>query len=359
MSVLKADLRNIFKDSAYQLDRLQGENILITGACGFLGYELSHALARVGFEDGRKPITLILCDNLKRGRPKWLDEILYSANVDFINHDVTLPLPNDIIDFDYIIHAASIASPTFYRQFPIQTIDANVHGLRNLLEYARKQGDLGREIKGLLFFSTSEIYGDPEAAAIPTSETYRGYVSCTGPRACYDESKRLGETLCVAFANEYNVPVKIARPFNNYGPGLALSDGRVLPDFFGNVLNNEDIVLFSDGSATRTFCYISDAISGYLKILVGGRSGEAYNIGLDKPEISIKELAEEVVKIAKNTSGYAGRLVHGNSVDPNYLTDNPNRRCPNIDKARSELGFEPAIDLSEGLSRSLQWYLGN
>lgn len=359
MSVLEADLKNIFRDSAHQLDRLQGTNILITGACGFLGYELSHVLASVGFKDGRKPISLVLCDNLKRGKPKWLNDILHSEYVDFINHDVTLPLPNDIIDFDYIIHAASIASPTFYRQFPIQTIDANVYGLRNLLEYASKQADLGKEIRGLLFFSTSEIYGDPEAEAIPTSETYRGYVSCTGPRACYDESKRLGETLCVSFANEYKIPVKIARPFNNYGPGLALSDGRVLPDFFGNVLKNEDIVLFSDGSATRTFCYISDAISGYLKILVNGRSGEAYNIGIDKPEVSIIELAEEVVTLAKSTTDYTGSVVHGNSVDPNYLTDNPNRRCPNIDKARHELGFEPVIGLSEGLRQSLKWYLEN
>ena len=143
----------------------------------------------------------------------------------------------------------------------------------------------------MLFYSSSEIYGDPTPENIPTPETYRGNVSCTGPRACYDESKRYGETLCVNFARQHGVPIKVARPFNNYGPGLKITDGRVIPDFARDILAGRDIVMLSDGSAQRTFCYVADAVAGYYKILVKGRPGEAYNVGVETPEISMAELA--------------------------------------------------------------------
>ena len=173
--------------------------------------------------------------------------------------------------FDWIIHAASIASPIYYRKYPIETMDANVNGLRNLLDYAVGEARSGREVRGFLFYSTSEIYGDPTAENIPTTETYRGSVSCTGPRACYDESKRYGETLCVNFARVFGLPVRVARPFNNYGPGLKITDRRVIPDFARDIVANQDVVMLSSGSPTRTFCYISDAIAGYYKVL-GARS---------------------------------------------------------------------------------------
>src|SRR5258708_989421 len=183
---------------------------------------------------------------------------------------------------DFVVHGASIASPTYYRLHPIETMDANVLGLRRLLDHSLRWAP-----EGFLFFSSSEIYGDPDAANIPTAEAYRGFVSCTGPRACYDESKRFGETLCVNFARVHGIPVTIARPFNNYGPGLRLSDRRVLPDLFKDVLADRDITLLSDGRASRTFCYASDATAGYLRILLLGAKGESYNIGADAPEISM------------------------------------------------------------------------
>lgn len=214
-------------------------------------------------------------------------------------------------------------------------------------------------MKGFLFYSTSEIYGDPPSESIPTPETYRGNVSCTGPRACYDESKRYGETLCVNFAQEYDLPIRIARPFNNYGPGLKITDRRVLPDFARNVLEGRDIEMLSDGSPTRTFCYVADAVTGYYKILVRGRDGEPYNIGTESPEVSMSELAERVARIAADLFGYEGQVVRQPSTDSEYLTDNPNRRCPVIDKARSELDYDPGITLDEGLRRSLLWYSKN
>jgi UDP-glucuronate decarboxylase len=143
----------------------------------------------------------------------------------------------------------------------------------------------------------------------PTPETYRGNVSCTGPRACYDESKRYGETLCVNFAHQHDFPIKTARPFNNYGPGLKITDKRVLPDFARDIFAGRDIVMLSDGSPTRTFCYIADAIVGYYKILIKGRPGEAYNIGVETPEISMAQLAEHVTSLGRELFGYTGKVV--------------------------------------------------
>ena len=275
------------------------------------------------------------------------------------NSTLMIGPPKNIGDFQYIIHGASIASPIFYRLHPIETMDANITGLRNLLDYCLKQKEKKKDVEGFLFYSTSEIYGDPTPENIPTPETYKGNVSCTGPRACYDESKRYGETLSVNFAKQYDLPIRIVRPFNNYGPGLKLTDRRALPDFVRNVLDGEDIVLLSDGAPTRTFCYVADAIVGYFKVLLKGHNGEAYNIGSDKPEISIRELAENVILTANMLFNYQGKLVFKTSSDKDYLTDNPNRRCPIIDKAKVHLHYDPKIQLDEGLKRSLLWYAGN
>ncbi|NND03854.1 MAG: NAD-dependent epimerase/dehydratase family protein, partial [Acidimicrobiia bacterium] len=300
-------------------------------------------------------IRVVLVDSFVRGRPNWLDG-LSMQDLELHPHDITTPLPEDIGDFEYVIHAASIASPTYYRLHPIETMDANVTGLRLLLDRARQS--LG-PLRGLLYMSTSEVYGDPPPEEIPTPETYRGNVSFTGPRACYDESKRFGETLCVNFAQQYGMPISIARPFNNYGPGLKLTDKRVLPDFARDVLADRDIALLSSGTATRTFCYTADAVVGYFKILTNGGQGEAYNIGMEEPEISMTDLAELVVELGAELFGYQGKVVRSVSDDSEYLVDNPERRCPDISKARRELGFTPEIGLSDGLRRSLIWYEAN
>ena len=238
-------------------------------------------------------------------------------------------------------------------------MDANINGLRNLLEYTKKQKDGKHPVEGFLFYSSSEIYGDPSPENIPTPEDYRGFVSCTGPRSCYDESKRYGETLCVNFAQQYDVPIKMARPFNNYGPGLKITDTRVLPDFAKNIFAGKDIVMFSDGTPTRTFCYSADAIVGYYKVLVKGRQGESYNIGVEKPEIAIYDVAQKMTSLAHDLFGYKGKVIRGVSSEANYLTDNPNRRCPIIKKARTELGYNPTILLDEGLRRTMLWYHDN
>lgn len=368
MGVMMKDFRDVVdKDLEYicsnlkdELACLSGKRFLITGGAGFLGYYLIQSILHWNkTTDKARSIQLTVYDNYIRGMPAWLTRLEGDENLTLVKHDITNPLPQDIGDFQYVIHAASIASPTYYRKYPIETMDANVNGLRHLLEYCREQKEKGKPVEGFLFCSTSEIYGDPSLENIPTPETYRGNVSCTGPRACYDESKRYGETLCVNFARQYDLPIKIARPFNNYGPGLKITDRRVLPDFARDVLAGRDIVMLSDGSPTRTFCYVADAIVGYYKILVKGRNGEAYNIGVEEPEISIVNLAERVVSLCRPLFNYKGKVVRQVSPDQNYLVDNPNRRCPIIAKARADLGYNPRISLDEGLRRSLIWYYDN
>lgn len=358
--LLEKDLAFITSNLREEFGRIAGKNLLITGGAGFLGYYL--VLSALYWNSHAKPdamINVTVYDNFARGTPEWLTKLQGDPRLKLVRHDMIQPLPPDIGEFQYVIHAAGIASPKFYRKYPLQTIDANINGLRNLLDYSVRQAERGRPVEGFLFYSSSEIYGDPVAQAIPTPEDYRGNVSCTGPRACYDESKRFGETLCVTFAKQFGVPVKMARPFNNYGPGLKITDGRVLPDFVRDVLNDRDIVMFSDGSPTRTFCYSADAITGYYKVLVKGHPGEGYNIGIERPEISVAELAEKVIATARDLFGYRGKLVRGKSAEADYLVDNPNRRCPIIDKARRHLNYDPSILVDEGLRRSLIWYHHN
>jgi len=338
--------------------KMSGDDLLITGGAGFLGYYLVQAPLAWNRENPSKPaIRVTVHDNFARGVPGWLSD-LEDVALRIVTRSVLDPMPDDEPRFDWIIHAASIASPIYYRQFPIETMDANVDGLRLILDEMKDRADSENPVKGFLFFSTSEIYGDPDPAAIPTPETYRGSVSCTGPRACYDESKRYGETLCVNFAGQYGLPIGIARPFNNYGPGLRIDDGRVLPDYARNVLNGQDIVMLSDGKATRTFCYVADSVTGYYLILGGASAypGESFNIGTDLPEIDMRDLADRVVALGREMFGYEGKIINETSADPEYLTDNPNRRCPIIDKARNLLGYEAEVDIDTGLRRALRWY---
>jgi len=304
-------------------------------------------------------IRTVVYDNYARGVPEWLESLRAHPDLELVRQDMIQPLPRDMGHFDFIVHAAGIASPMYYRAQPLKCIDANINGLRNLLDYAVAERAAGRPVKAFLFYSSSEIYGDPAADAIPTPETYRGNVSCTGPRACYDESKRFGETLCVTYAQHEGIPVKIARPFNNYGPGLKITDGRVIPDFAGNVLAGRDIVMFSDGSPKRTFCYATDAITGYYKVLIRGGDGEPYNVGSERPEISMAQLANLVRDSASRLFGYKGKVVLGKAQEADYLVDNPNRRCLVVAKAREQLGYAPRVAIEDGVQRSLIWYHHN
>lgn len=357
--VVAADLEHILLHLKAEFGQMAGKRLLITGGAGFLGHYLVRSVLEWNRANPARAIDLTVHDSFMRGVPEWLKRCESERACAVVKHDVRDPLPKDLGRLQYLIHAASIASPTYYRKHPIETMDANVNGLRSLLDYCVRQKEAGAPVEGFLYFSTSEIYGDPTPENIPTPETYRGNVSCTGPRACYDESKRYGETLCVNFAQQHGIPVRVARPFNNYGPGLKITDGRALSDFARDTLAGRDIVLLSDGAPTRTFCYVADAVVGYYKVLTRGRDGEAYNIGVETPEISIAQLADAVARLSGELFGYKGKVTRKTSADKNYLVDNPNRRCPVIQKARAELGYDPSITLEEGLRRSLLWYREN
>jgi nucleoside-diphosphate-sugar epimerase len=359
LDVRDRDLAYICTQARDAFLQLAGKRLLITGGAGFLGYYLVQtALHWNATEGSSNPIFVTVYDNYVRGVPAWLADLKGNRHLDLVRHDIRGPMPDGAGPFEYVVHAAGIASPIYYRRYPIQTMDANINGLRTLLAHSLDHAE-ATSLQGFLFFSSSEIYGDPTPENIPTPETYRGNVSCTGPRACYDESKRYGETLCVNFAGQYGLPVKIARPFNNYGPGLKITDGRALPDLCRDVLHHRDVVLHSDGSPTRTFCYSADAVSGYIKALVHGDAGEAYNIGVERPEIAMRDLATMIVDTARDLFGYRGKVVHRPHQDADYLVDNPNRRCPVIDKARSHLGYSPQVSLADGIRRSLIWYRDN
>jgi len=358
--VLRFDLDFIANELNAEFQAAAGLRVLIAGGAGFLGYYLVQApLHWNSLHPDQPPIQVTVLDNFIRGVPVWLTALQGNPHLKLVKHDITHPLPSDLGDPAYLVHAASIASPTFYRKYPIETMDANINGLRFLLDNCLERQRQSKPVRGVLFYSSSEIYGDPTPENIPTPETYRGNVSCTGPRACYDESKRFGETLCVNFAQQHGLPIKVARPFNNYGPGLKISDRRVIPDFARDILAGRDIVMLSDGSAKRTFCYVADAVCGYYKILIKAPAGEAYNVGVEVPEISMKELAQRLVDLGKELCGFQGRVVHQQSADKDYLVDNPNRRCPVITKAREQLGYNPATRLEDGLRRSLLWYMDN
>jgi nucleoside-diphosphate-sugar epimerase len=358
--LLEKDLTHLTTALCDEFTEMAGTNLLITGGGGFLGYYLVQSVL---FWNERRsadrPIHVTVVENYRRGVPEWLLALRGDRNLSLLEHDVSQPLPPGLPEFQYIIHAAGIASPTYYRRYPIETMDTNINGLRHLLDYATSRVATPKPVRGFLYYSSSEIYGDPLPENVPTPEDYRGNVSCTGPRACYDESKRYGETLCVTFARQHGLHVTMARPFNNYGPGLKITDRRVIPDFVRDALAGRDIVMLSDGAPKRTFCYSADAVAGYYKALVRGRPGESYNIGVEKPEISVAELAERIACLAHQLFGYGGKVVRRESTETDYLVDNPTRRCPVITKARTELGYQPSIDFDEGLRRSLVWYSHN
>ena len=350
--ILKHDLAQIHQAlTVAEKKKLRDSTMLITGCAGFIGSILMQYLAHYREDLGLTRV--IGLDVFRKGQPAWVKALAEENGVVIQQFDVVRDSLSDVPGAEqvtHVMHLASIASPVFYRQFPLETMDANVWGLRQLLDFYRE-----KPLQGFAYFSTSEIYGDPPAEAIPTPETYRGHVACIGPRACYDESKRFGETLCYYYHQQYRLPVIIIRPFNNYGPGLSLEDRRITADLAAAVHQNREIILYSDGSPTRTYCYIADAVTGYLKALLYD-DFQVFNIGADHPEISVAQLAELYRKIGEALFGYQGQVRYQRAADPQYLSDNPRRRCPDITKAGKMLGFEPATSLEAGIRSHLTYH---
>ena len=340
--LLKSDIEEIVNnldDISYQLS---GKTILLTGGRGFLGRYFMEIFNLLNEKVLNDPVKVVVLDNLITAGKEGL-EIPNFPNIRFIEHNVIEPF-NYEEKLDYIIHAAGIASPYYYRAYPLETLEVAINGTLRMLELA--DSNKAR----FTFFSSSEIYGDPDPIQVPMKESYRGNVSCVGPRACYDESKRVGETLCYIFHNKNGIHTNTIRPFNVFGPGMQETDYRVLPNFASRIKSGFPLQIYGTGNQTRTFCYITDAMEGFFRVILKGVPGEAYNIGNPIPEISMINLVERI-EAALNKEVKYNIVEYPDS----YPSDEPNRRSPDIRKAKIQLHYQPKISLHEGLKRFLKW----
>lgn len=320
-------------------DYFSGKKVLVTGAAGFIGSHLCEKLLELG-------ATVTGVDNLLTGRMQNLDSFKDHSQFTFIESDVTREpssyLTSDFVP-DLVLHFASPASPPHYQAHPIETYLVNSLGTHYLLSFLHEKNPQGR----FFFASTSEVYGDPKEH--PQKESYWGNVNPNGPRSCYDEAKRLGETICGVFHTQYQTDVRIVRIFNTYGPRMNPQDKRVIPDFALNALEGKPLVIHGDGSQTRSYCYVSDLVEGILRLAsFDNLCGQTINIGNDG-EFTILETAELVYT-----------AVTGNTPAPKEFKplpqDDPLRRRPDLSKAKELLQWQPQVSFQEGLEKTVAYF---
>ena len=310
--------------------------VLITGAAGFLGSHLCERLLSEGHQ-------VIGMDNFVTGNPENLAHLSNNPGFEFIRHDVAnfIFVPGKI---DAVMHFASPASPNpkspyGYTNLPIQTMKAGALGTHNTLGVARAQN------ARYLLASTSEIYGDP--LEHPQKETYWGHVDPIGVRSVYDEAKRFAEALTMAYHGYHNIDTRIVRIFNTYGPRMRLDDGRVVPNFIQQALRGEPLTIYGDGMQTRSFCFVDDLVEGLYRLLM---SDEHLPVNIGNPtEISIREFAETINRLVGNQAGVVARM-------DERLGDDPQRRQPDITRARNILGWEPKVNLEQGISKTIPYF---
>ena len=341
--IVNEDLDNIIQ---YDIDwkQFDGKTVLISGANGFLPAYIVETLLHLKYKGIISDIlVLALVRNREKAEKKFAHHLDNHA-LQFIVKDVC-EVDNIEQKIDFIIHAASQASPKYYGTDPVGTLKANTIGTYNMLELARKH-----HVQSMLNFSSSEVYGNitPENGI---RESDYGFIDICNVRSCYCESKRMGETMCVSFALQYGVKVKTVRPFHTYGPGMLLDDGRVFADFVGNIIRNEDIIMTSDGSAERAFCYLTDATKAFFKILLEGENGQSYNMGNPSGNLTIKELAQTLVAMYPELKLTAKFKVQ----EGPYLQSKVSINLPNVDKLHA-LGWTPEVTPFEGFKRTIESY---
>jgi len=306
--------------------------ILVTGGAGFIGSHLCKFLLE---KDGNEIICL---DNFFTGKRRNIESLTENSNFKIIPHDIINPLDvSSIGDVTQIYNLACPASPIHYQFDPIETIKANTQGVINVLEFAKLNG------AAILQASTSEVYGDP--LEHPQKESYKGNVNTLSVRACYDEGKRVAETLFTDYHRKYNLPIKIARIFNTYGPNMDENDGRVVSNFIVQSLRNEPLAIYGKGNQTRSFCYVDDLIEGFHKLM---NSTYTHPVNLGNPgEFTILELAEKTIELTSSKS---------NIIYKELPEDDPAQRKPDISLARRLLGWDPKIPLEEGLEKTIKYF---
>jgi nucleoside-diphosphate-sugar epimerase len=345
--VIRDDLEGI-SSAALPWEELRNKTVMITGGGGFLAAYLVKSLLTIG-ELYNLDLKIICVSRGEQSIKNRLSDYLGESNFSVLLHDISKPLPNNFPRADFIIHSASQASPKYYGVDPVGTLLANSAGTMYLLDHAVKS-----RTEKFLFFSTGEVYGIPVNPNQLIGEHDYGYLDPMNVRSCYAESKRIAETMCVAWAKQYDIHTTIVRPFHTYGPGMALDDGRVFADFVANVVAQRDVTLKSDGLALRPFCYIADATIGFLTVLLMGGKAEAYNIANPDSEISIKNLASLIANIFPDRSVGVRFEVPVNSNA--YLKSPISRSCPSIGKIK-DLGWTPTVGLKDGFRRTIQSYL--
>ena len=304
------------------------QRVLVTGGAGFLGSFLCEQLIQQGHD-------VLALDNLFTGNKRNIAHLLDNRNFEFIRHDVVEPI---LLEVDWIFNLACPASPVHYQYNPVKTIKTSILGAINMLGLAKR-------VKArILQASTSEIYGDPEVH--PQTEDYWGSVNPTGPRSCYDEGKRVAETLMSDYRRQNGVDTRIIRIFNTYGPRMHPEDGRVVSNFIVAALRSEPLVLYGDGQQTRSFCYVSDLIEGILRMMQQENCPGPINLG-NPGEFTIRELAEQVVELTNSRSQITYQPAR---------EDDPGRRRPNIQLAKEQLDWEPTVSLKKGLRHTIHYF---
>ena len=326
------------------LERLSGCSLCITGANGLLARYMVETVAWCNCQVLTKPcrLTAVVRREPDASDPLWARAAECGLRV--VVNDARC-VPDCLTEADYLILAANKGSPKHYMQQPVETLELNGAGLSGWLRFAQQAGT-----RGVLYFSSGEIYGTPDKSAVPTPETYFGRVDPTAPRSVYAEGKRYGEALCLAFHRAAGVPVKIVRPFQVFGPGVSTDDGRAFSSFLTAAAQGQPIVVESDGNALRTFLYVADATVAFWRVLLAGSAGVIYNVGSPEPEVTILELAGRVASAAGGRS-----CVLVNSQTPPPSNASPVRTCPDISRLKTDLGFTIRYGLDEMIARTLEW----
>lgn len=304
--------------------------ILVTGGAGFIGSHLCEYLLQKGDK-------VICVDNLFTGSKDNISHLMNSPNFEFIEHDIIDPLVLDNKKLDQIYNLACPASPVHYQFNPVRTVKANTIGVINMLGLAKKHN------ARILQASTSEVYGDPDVH--PQTEDYRGNVNPIGPRACYDEGKRVAETLFFDYQRQHGLQIRVARIFNTYGPRMAKNDGRVVSNFIVQTLSNEDISVYGDGNQTRSFCFVSDLVEGLYRLMNSETTGPV-NLGNPR-ELTILEIANKIIHLTGSSSKIIFKPLP---------QDDPKQRQPDITLAKTELEWQPSIDLDSGLKSTIDYF---